>query len=39
MTNKITLIGNGNMAFAIASGLSSEYELEVVGRDMILKES
>lgn len=30
---KITMIGNGAMALAIAKGLPKEYELEVVGRD------
>jgi len=34
MKEKITLIGNGNMAYAIAAGLISEYEIELVGRDM-----
>ncbi|WP_345993405.1 pyrroline-5-carboxylate reductase [Sulfurimonas sp. HSL-1716] len=34
MKRSITLVGNGNMAFAIASGLISSYDLEVVGRDM-----
>lgn len=31
---QITIIGNGNMAFAIAKGLSDNYEIEVVGRDL-----
>jgi pyrroline-5-carboxylate reductase len=30
----ITIIGNGNMAFAIAKGLSKDYKLKVVGRDI-----
>ena len=34
MKNQITLIGNGNMAYALASGLVSSYQLELVGRDM-----
>ncbi len=34
MKEKITLIGNGNMAFALASGLVTHYDIEVVGRDM-----
>ncbi|MBU0631057.1 pyrroline-5-carboxylate reductase [bacterium] len=34
MNKQITLIGNGNMAFAIASGLASSYDIEVVGRDI-----
>lgn len=34
MKSQITLIGNGNMAFAIASGLISTYDVEVVGRDI-----
>ena len=33
MKKSVTLVGNGNMAFAIALGLSATYELEVVGRD------
>jgi len=33
MSKKITFIGNGNMALAIAKGLKDTYELEVVGRD------
>jgi pyrroline-5-carboxylate reductase len=31
---KITLIGNGNMALAIAKGLKKEYEFIVVGRSL-----
>jgi pyrroline-5-carboxylate reductase len=31
---QITIIGNGNMAFAIAQGLSKEYRLQVVGRSL-----
>ena len=34
MKEKITLIGNGNMAYALACGLISQYEVELVGRDM-----
>ena len=34
MKEKITLIGNGNMSYALASGLVSHYELEIVGRDI-----
>ena len=34
MKEKITLIGNGNMAFSLAKGLLDQYELEVVGRDL-----
>lgn len=34
MKNSIAIIGNGNMAFAIAAGLSSSFELEIVGRSM-----
>lgn len=34
MSKQITFIGNGNMAFAIASGLASSCEIEVVGRDI-----
>ena len=34
MKEKITLIGNGNMAYALASGLIANYEIELVGRDM-----
>ena len=30
---KVTFIGNGNMALAIAQGLKGEYEIEVVGRN------
>ena len=33
MKSHITLIGNGNMAFAIAKGLLSQYDIEVVGRE------
>ena len=31
---KVTIIGNGNMAFAIAKGLAKKYNLEVVGRNL-----
>ena len=31
---KLTIVGNGNMAFAIAKGLVENYRLEVVGRDL-----
>lgn len=34
MKNKITFIGNGNMALSIAQGLKQTYEIEVVGRDL-----
>jgi pyrroline-5-carboxylate reductase len=34
MKRSVTLIGNGNMAFAIAAGLIATYDIEVVGRDM-----
>ncbi|MDD2566631.1 MAG: pyrroline-5-carboxylate reductase [Thiovulaceae bacterium] len=34
MKNKITFIGNGNMALSIAQGLKQKYEIEVVGRDL-----
>ena len=34
MKPEITLIGNGNMAFAIAAGLIESFVIEVVGRDM-----
>jgi len=31
---KITILGNGNIAFAIAKGLVNNYELEIIGRDI-----
>ena len=31
---KVTIIGNGNMAFAIAKGLKNKFEIEVAGRDI-----
>ena len=31
---KLTLIGNGSMALALAKGLKEKYELEVLGRDI-----
>jgi len=31
---RVTIIGNGNMALSIAKGLSSKYQLEVVGRSL-----
>jgi len=34
MKETITFIGNGNMAFSIAMGLKSNYNIEVVGRDL-----
>ncbi len=33
MKEKITLLGNGNMAYALASGLVLHYDVEIVGRD------
>ena len=30
----ITIIGNGNMAFALAKGLMKKYHIEIVGRDL-----
>ena len=32
--NRITFIGNGNMALSIAQGLKNNYEIEVVGRSL-----
>lgn len=34
MKEKITFIGNGNMALSIAQGLKDNYEIEVVGRSL-----
>ncbi len=34
MKHRITILGNGNMAFAIATGLSLVYDLEIVGRNI-----
>jgi len=34
MMKTITFIGNGNMALSIAQGLKSDYNIEVVGRDI-----
>ena len=34
MKDKITFIGNGNMALSIAQGLKEKYEIEVVGRSL-----
>lgn len=34
MKKRLTLIGNGNMALALAKGLIHQYDLEVVGRDI-----
>lgn len=34
MKSKIILVGNGNMAYALASGLIEKYEIELVGRDI-----
>ncbi|MGD9718544.1 MAG: pyrroline-5-carboxylate reductase [Sulfurimonadaceae bacterium] len=34
MKNKITFIGNGNMALSIAQGLKATHTIEVVGRDL-----
>ncbi len=34
MNHHITILGNGNMSFAIASGLSLMYDLEIVGRNI-----
>jgi len=34
MKQSITILGNGNMALAIARGLSSKYILEIVGRNI-----
>jgi len=31
---KITFVGNGKMALALAKGLSAQYEIEVIGRDI-----
>ena len=31
---KITFVGNGKMAFALAKGLKSKYEIEVIGRNL-----
>jgi len=31
---KVVIIGNGNMAFAIAQGLVNSYKLEIVGRNL-----
>ena len=33
MSKRISFIGNGNMALAIAKGLKDSYELEVIGRN------
>lgn len=33
MTKRISFIGNGNMALAIAKGLKDKYEIEVIGRN------
>jgi pyrroline-5-carboxylate reductase len=34
MSDTLTFIGNGNMALAIAKGLKSSYDIEVVGRSI-----
>ena len=34
MSETLTFIGNGNMALAIAKGLESSYDIEVIGRSM-----
>ena len=34
MKEKITFIGNGNMALSIAQGLKNEFDIEVIGRDI-----
>jgi len=39
MSHSITILGNGNMAFAIAAGLSLTYDLEIVGRSVDKLES
>jgi len=39
MKKQIILIGNGNMALAIARGLKSDYALHVVGRDTVRLEA
>ena len=31
---KITIIGNGSMAFSLANGLKDKYKLEIIGRDI-----
>lgn len=33
MSKRISFIGNGNMALAIAQGLKDDYEIEVIGRN------
>jgi len=35
MKKTLTLIGNGNMALSIAQGMKENYNIEVVGRNML----